>query len=76
MTEEQLEEHENRLELDYQVGEDLKDKIIPRAIDFFTGKVLDYEGDSIMSDEEEDEEGQWEVRRSPGDFILHCKSMH
>ncbi|KAG8933413.1 hypothetical protein FRC01_009409 [Tulasnella sp. 417] len=61
MTEDQLEEHENRLELDYQVGEDLKDKLIPRAIDFFTGKVLDYEGDSIMSDEEdEDEEGQWE----------------
>ncbi|KAG8947408.1 hypothetical protein FRC04_010728 [Tulasnella sp. 424] len=60
MTEEQLEEHENRLELDYQVGEDLKDKIIPRAIDFFTGKVLEYEEDSIMSDEEEDEENQWE----------------
>ena len=30
---------DERLELDYQVGEDFKEKIIPRAVDFYTGKV-------------------------------------
>lgn len=48
--EEQLEELDEKLELDYQIGEDLKERIIPRAIDFFTGKALEYEGD-----EEEDD---------------------
>ncbi|KAJ7075918.1 nucleosome assembly protein [Mycena belliarum] len=47
-----LEEIEERLEVDYQVGEDLKEKIIPRAIDYFTGKALDYE---MISDDEDDE---------------------
>ncbi|KAG9014196.1 hypothetical protein FRB90_005492 [Tulasnella sp. 427] len=40
MTEEQLEEHEERVDLDYQFGEELKDRIIARAIHFFTSKVI------------------------------------
>ena len=35
---------EERLELDYQLGEDIKEKLIPRAIDWFTGEALRYEG--------------------------------
>ncbi|SPO26210.1 related to nucleosome assembly protein I [Ustilago trichophora] len=38
-----LDELDERLELDYQIGEDLKDRIIPHAVDFFTGKALQYE---------------------------------
>ena len=34
---------EERLELDYQLGEDIKEKLIPRAIDWFTGEALQYE---------------------------------
>jgi nucleosome assembly protein 1-like 1 len=34
---------EERLELDYQIGEDIKEKLIPRAIDWFTGEALQYE---------------------------------
>ncbi|KII83897.1 hypothetical protein PLICRDRAFT_32622 [Plicaturopsis crispa FD-325 SS-3] len=49
--EEELEEIEEKLELDYQIGEDLKEKIIPRAVDYFTGKALDYE---VMDDDEDD----------------------
>lgn len=41
---------EDRLELDYQLGEDIKEKLIPRAIDWFTGEALAFESDS-------DEEG-------------------
>ncbi|KAJ7191737.1 nucleosome assembly protein [Mycena pura] len=47
-----LEEIEERLEVDYQVGEDLKEKIIPRAVDYFTGKALEYD----MLDSEEDDD--------------------
>ncbi|KAF8632369.1 hypothetical protein AX15_001904 [Amanita polypyramis BW_CC] len=50
--EEDLEEIENKLEIDYQIGEDFKEKIIPRAVDYFTGKALEYE----MEDEEDYED--------------------
>jgi len=50
--EEELEELEEKLEMDYQMGEDLKEKIIPRAIDYFTGKALEYD---VMDDDDEDD---------------------
>ncbi|KAJ3927992.1 MAG: nucleosome assembly protein [Lentinula lateritia] len=51
--EEELEDIEDKFQLDYQIGEDLKEKIIPRAIDYFTGKALEYE---VMDDDEDDYE--------------------
>ncbi|KAG8738336.1 hypothetical protein FRC10_006979 [Ceratobasidium sp. 414] len=85
LTEEQLEQLEEKLEIDYQVGEDLKEKIasslpfytsipphtlllypatflttrglqvIPRAVDYFTGKALQFDHDvSDFEDEESD----------------------
>ncbi|KAJ5911020.1 Nucleosome assembly protein 1 [Penicillium subrubescens] len=49
---------EERLELDYQLGEDIKEKLIPRAIDWFTGEALQFEelGEDIDPDEFEDED--------------------
>lgn len=50
---------EDRLELDYQLGEDIKEKLIPRAIDWFTGEALAFEEldeDDMGSDGYEDEE--------------------
>jgi len=35
---------EDRLELDYQLGEDIKEKLIPRAVDWFTGEARQFEG--------------------------------
>ncbi|KAF2272296.1 NAP-domain-containing protein [Westerdykella ornata] len=56
-------EIEDRLELDYQLGEDIKEKIIPRAIDWFTGEALQFEniddfeeGDFEDEDDEEEED--------------------
>lgn len=53
---------EERLELDYQLGEDIKEKLIPRAVDWFTGEALQYEqlddfdeGDFEDEDDDEDE---------------------
>ncbi|KAJ3740249.1 nucleosome assembly protein [Lentinula detonsa] len=50
--EDELEEIEEKFQVDYQIGEDLKEKIIPKAIDYFTGKALEYE---IMDDDEDDD---------------------
>ena len=51
---------EERLELDYQLGEDIKEKLIPRAIDWFTGEALQFEEfediDELEDDEDEDDD--------------------
>jgi nucleosome assembly protein 1-like 1 len=52
---------EERLELDYQLGEDIKEKLIPRAIDWFTGEALAFEevddlDDEGFVDEDDDED--------------------
>ncbi|KAI1096855.1 nucleosome assembly protein [Rostrohypoxylon terebratum] len=51
---------EERLELDYQLGEDIKEKLIPRAIDWFTGEALAFEElddlEEPFDDDEDDED--------------------
>ncbi|KAG8933024.1 hypothetical protein FRC03_008643 [Tulasnella sp. 419] len=49
----ELTQTQEQLELDYQIGEDLKDKIIPRAIDYYTGKALEYDVDDEDDDEDD-----------------------
>ncbi|KAH9920506.1 nucleosome assembly protein [Epithele typhae] len=75
MDEDELEELEEKLEIDYQLGEDFKEKIIPRAVDYFTGKALEYE-DSFDDDDEfedmdddEDDEDDFEDDDSDDDDI-------
>lgn len=47
---------EERLELDYQLGEDIKEKLIPRGIDWFTGEALAFEELDDIEDEQFDED--------------------
>lgn len=47
---------EARLALDYSIGEQLKDKLIPRAVDWFTGTALEFEYDESVEDEEDYDE--------------------
>ncbi|KAG2123651.1 hypothetical protein BD769DRAFT_1469718 [Suillus cothurnatus] len=63
------------LRMDYHIGEDLKEKIIPRAIDYFTGKALKY--NVIEEDEEDfdeldddDEDGQFDDEASDSEVEL------
>lgn len=50
---------EERLELDYQLGEDIKEKLIPRAIDWFTGEALQFEEmDEELEGDFEDEDDE------------------
>ncbi|SGZ54868.1 CIC11C00000004190 [Sungouiella intermedia] len=46
---------EERLELDYQLGEEIKDRLIPRAIDWFTGDAVGYGFPEDFADEDEEE---------------------
>ncbi|CAH2354721.1 nucleosome assembly protein [[Candida] railenensis] len=58
--EEEDEDLEARLELDYQLGEEIKDRLIPRAIDWFTGDAVGFGFPEDFEDEEEfdsEEEG-------------------
>ncbi|KAJ2520364.1 histone chaperone [Coemansia sp. RSA 2049] len=50
---EAAEETRDRITLDYELADDLKEKIVPNAVDWFTGKALEYEG--IDEDDYEDE---------------------
>ncbi|CEI89257.1 Putative Nucleosome assembly protein 1-like 1 [Rhizopus microsporus] len=59
--EEEAEGLDAKLEADYEMGEEFKDKIIPHAVDYFTGKALQYEDydedfDDEYYDEDDDEE--------------------
>jgi len=56
---------EERLELDYQLGEDIKEKLIPRAIDWFTGEALQFE-----QLEEDFDEGEFEDEDDEDDYDL------
>lgn len=64
---EQDDDLDERLELDYNIGEDIKEKLIPRAIDWYTGAALEYEeideddlpadyDDEFSEDDDEDED--------------------
>merc|ERR1711939_532788 len=59
---------EAKLELDYQLGEDIKEKLIPRAIDWFTGEALQFEQgfddfDEDVFEDEDDEDDEDEDER-------------
>ncbi|KAF8244780.1 NAP-domain-containing protein [Wilcoxina mikolae CBS 423.85] len=56
--EEDQDDIEDRLELDYQLGEDIKEKLIPRAIDWFTGEARQFEGmgDGMEGEFEDDDD--------------------
>lgn len=63
-----FDELDERLELDYQIGEDLKDRIIPHSILYFTGEATAYEmDDDDFEDEfdEDDEEDEDEDEDNP-----------
>ncbi|TPX74209.1 hypothetical protein CcCBS67573_g04532 [Chytriomyces confervae] len=49
------EDIDSKLEMDYEIGELIKEKIIPHAVDWFTGKALQYEDDDEYDEFDEDE---------------------
>ena len=55
--EEILDELDEKLEMDYQLGEDIKEKIIPKAVDYFTGKALEYD---MMEEDDDDDDDDYE----------------
>jgi len=76
---------EERLELDYQLGEDIKEKLIPRAIDWFTGEALafeeidDLDDDGFEDDDDEEDDDLSEDRdddeEESDDDVSRIKSL-
>ncbi|KAF9901769.1 hypothetical protein BX616_002150 [Lobosporangium transversale] len=61
--EDEDEDIDEKLEIDYGLGEEFKDNLVPRAVDWFTGKALQYQGDDQYDDDfdyedDEDEEDE------------------
>ncbi|KAJ3156784.1 hypothetical protein HDU86_003550 [Geranomyces michiganensis] len=52
---EELDDLDQKLEHDYEIGEIIKEKIIARAVDWFTGKALEYEDDEY----DDEDMGGW-----------------
>ncbi|KAG1550401.1 hypothetical protein G6F49_009307 [Rhizopus delemar] len=87
LDEEEAEGLDAKLEADYEMGEEFKEKVIPHAVDFFTGKALEYEDyeegsdfdeDDYLSDEDEDEDDDdddddEEVKPSKAESAPECK---
>ncbi|KAF9936264.1 Nucleosome assembly protein 1-like 1 [Modicella reniformis] len=78
--EEEFDEIDEKLELDYNLGEELKDNIIPHAVDWFTGKALQlkggddqYEDEFMYDDDEEEEEKEEEEDEDEDDDELPAK---
>ena len=71
---------EERLELDYQLGEDIKEKLIPRAIDWFTGEALQFEeldedveeGEFEDEDDEDDDDAEEQDDEEESDEEVRC----
>ncbi|KAI9102040.1 putative nucleosome assembly protein Nap1 [Phlyctochytrium arcticum] len=53
--EEELQELDAKLEHDYEIGEIIKEKIVPHAVDWFTGRALEFEDPEF----DEDDMGDW-----------------
>lgn len=74
---------EARLELDYQLGEEIKDRLIPRAIDWFTGDAVgfgypedfDEEGEFDSEDDEDAEDDDDDENSTPKQNPPECKQQ-
>ncbi|CUM67167.1 uncharacterized protein PRCAT00004860001 [Priceomyces carsonii] len=78
--EEEEDDLEARLELDYQLGEEIKDRLIPRAIDWFTGDAVEFGfpeefEDGEEDDEEEDSDEDGSEGEAPKENPPECKQQ-
>ncbi|KAJ3064380.1 hypothetical protein HDU98_012212 [Podochytrium sp. JEL0797] len=64
--EDEDEDIDQKLEMDYELGEIIKEKIVTHAVDWFTGKALQYEDDGDYDDEDFDDDDD-EFGEGPGD---------
>lgn len=78
--EEASDDIESKLELDYHVGEVIKEKLIPNAIDWFTGEALRYEDydedefdEDAYDDDDEDDDDDEEDEGESSKKAEECK---
>lgn len=75
------EDLEARLELDYQLGEEIKDRLIPRAIDWFTGDAVgfgfpeDFDQEDEFDSESEGDSDEDDDDEPPKENPPECKQQ-
>mmetsp|Transcript_27662 Transcript_27662/g.46305 ORF Transcript_27662/g.46305 Transcript_27662/m.46305 type:complete len:392 (+) Transcript_27662:189-1364(+) len=57
LEEEEAERLQEEMEADYEMGSIIREKLIPRAVLWFTGEMMDEEEDDEEEDDDDDEEG-------------------
>jgi len=71
---EEAEELESKLEVDFEIAEDFKERLIPRAIDYFTGRAMeydmDYAGEDVDDDEEDEEDDEEDDSESDDEPVV------
>ena len=68
MDEEEVDQLHETLETDYELGCVIKDKIIPRAVAWYTGAAIDPDDDYDEDDDDDyddDDDGDDDVRAAP-----------
>jgi len=70
----------DQLAIDYSIGEDIKEKIVPRAVDYFTGKALEYEDEDDFEDVDDDDHdgessGSGSVQDSESDGFVPARAV-
>ncbi|KAI9262746.1 hypothetical protein BY458DRAFT_458694 [Sporodiniella umbellata] len=88
LDEEEAEGLDAKLEADYEMGEEFKEKLIPHAVDFFTGKALDYEdfddesdgfsegdmlSDQDLDDDDDEEDSDDDIKPAKTENAPECK---
>ena len=53
---EEVEQLQEAMEMDYEIGAIIKDKIIPNAVEWFTGEANEDEDDEDYSDEDDEDD--------------------
>lgn len=56
--EDTAEELQNEMDLDYEIGTTIRDKIIPHAVSWFTGEAAEEDEFEAMDDDDDDEEDE------------------
>merc|ERR1712166_1077185 len=65
--EEDMEQLQEELEHDYEIGCLIKDKVVPRAVSWFTGAAIDPEEDFDEDEEDDDEDDDEDESESDDD---------
>ena len=73
MEEDEMEQLQESLENDYEIGTLIKDKIVPKAVSWFTGLAISPEEEYDDEDDEDDEGAYTAQLRREGGLVVRSR---